>query len=97
MLMEIDIYDVATVADIALFITSLVWAIIGGVRSIVAKGYSTDMKVEDITKLNAKNTNRRESAKIAMRFTWLFITVWVILTMFLIIRSTIEIVKKCTG
>lgn len=97
MLMEIDIYDVATVADIALFITSLVWAIIGGVRSIVAKGYSTEMKVEDITKLDAKNTNRRESAKIAMRFTWLFITVWVILTMFLIIRSTIEIVKKCTG
>lgn len=95
--MEIDIYDVATVADIALFITSLVWAIIGGVRSIVAKGYSTEMKVEDITKLDAKNTNRRESAKIAMRFTWLFITVWVILTMFLIIRSTIEIVKKCTG
>ena len=95
--MEIDIYDVATVADIALFVTSLVWAIIGGVRSIVAKGYSTEMKVEDITKLDAKNTNRRESAKIAMRFTWLFITVWVILTMFLIIRSTIEIVKKCTG
>ena len=95
--MEIDIYDVGTVADIALFVTSLVWAIIGGIRSIVAKGYSTDMKVEDINKLDAKNTNRRESAKIAIRYTWLFITVWIILTMFLIIRSTIEIVKKCTG
>lgn len=95
--MEIDIYDIATVADIALFITSLVWAVIGGVRSIVAKGYTNDMTMEDCNKVDAKNQNRRESAKIAIRFTWLFITVWVILTMFLIIRNTIQIVADCSG
>ena len=95
--MEIDVYDVATVADIALFLTALVWAIIGGVRSIVAKGYSKDMTMEDCKKVDSKNQNRRESAKIAIRFTWLFISVWIILTMFLIIRNSIKMIADCGG
>ena len=92
--MEIDIYEIAVVADIILFTTALVWSVIGGIRSIVSKGYTVEMKIEDVNKLDSKNKNKRESAKIAIRFTWLFITVWIILTMFLIIRNAIKIIEQ---
>ena len=90
--MDIDLHEVALIVDLVLIAGAIFWSVLGGIRSIHSKKYTKEMTVNDCKSMDTVYFNKRESAKIAIRFTWLFIVFWLILTMSLLILQRIDFI-----